>query len=172
MSIFIRNIMSNFTAQKQTIGLASWLLLCFATAVTCAFGSMNAPEFYGQLTQPNWAPPAWLFGPVWITLYTLMAIAALLVWRQGGLKANKSAMILFVVQLFINGLWSWLFFAWQMGLWSFVDIVILWVLILVTLLKFGRVRLLAAVLLIPYLMWVSFATALNFSMWQSNTGIL
>lgn len=158
--------------QKQIIGLIGWLVLCFSVAAVGAFGSMNAPEFYGQLLQPTWAPPAWLFGPVWSTLYTMMAIAAWLIWRQGGLKPIKTAMILFVVQLLVNGLWSWLFFAWQLGLWSFVNILVLWVLIVLTIRAFSRVNLLAGILLVPYLLWVSFAAVLNFYMWQLNPVIL
>lgn len=164
--------MSNFTAQKQILGLLAWLVLCFVIAAIGAMGSMNAPEFYGQLIQPTWAPPAWLFGPVWSTLYTLMGVAAWMVWRQGGLKDTKLPMVLFLIQLAVNALWSWLFFAWQMGVWSMVDIIVLWVLIVMTIVAFWRVNKLAALLMIPYLLWVSFAAVLNYYMWQLNPSIL
>jgi tryptophan-rich sensory protein len=101
-----------------------------------------------------------------------MAIAAWLVWRHGGFRANRAALSLFIVQLALNALWSWLFFAWHRGAWAFADIVVLWGLIVATLVSFWRVRPLAGALLIPYLLWVSFATALNYSVWQLNPQLL
>ena len=148
-------------------GLIGWLLLTMAAAGIGTLASVNADTLYGQLQQPAWAPPAWIFGPVWTLLYLMMAIAAWLVWR-GGLHANRSALTLYVVQLVLNCLWSWLFFGWRQGAWAFVDIVILWILILATLVSFWRIRPLAGALLVPYLAWVSFATALNFAVWQMN----
>ena len=157
---------------KQTLGFIAWLVLCYATSFIGAMGSVQAQSFYGQLTQPSWAPPPWLFGPVWTVLYALMAIAAWLVWRTGGFKAQGVALSLFLVQLVVNGLWSWLFFAWRLGGIAFAEIIVLWVLIAATLIAFWRVRVLAGVMLIPYLLWVSFASALNFSLWQLNPQIL
>ena len=148
-------------------GLIGWLLLTMAAAGIGTLASVNADTLYGQLQQPAWAPPAWIFGPVWTLLYLMMAIAAWLVWR-GGLHANRSALTLYGVQLVLNCLWSWLFFGWRQGAWAFVDIVILWILILATLVSFWRIRPLAGALLVPYLVWVSFATALNFAVWQMN----
>ena len=133
---------------------------------------MQAKSFYGQLTQPAWAPPGWLFGPVWTLLFALMAIAAWLVWRSGGFRANRAALSLFLLQLSLNALWSWLFFAWHRGALAFADIVLLWILIVATLVSFWRVRPIAGALLIPYLLWVSFAAALNYSVWQLNPQIL
>lgn len=133
---------------------------------------MDAGVFYDGLVQPEWAPPAGLFGPVWILLYGLMALAAWLVWCAGGFIRNGSALSLFIVQLVVNALWSWLFFTWHQGLWAFADIVLLWLLIVTVMLDFWRVRPLAGVLLLPYLAWVSFAAALNFQMWQLNPGIM
>ena len=122
--------------------------------------------------QPTWAPPAWLFGPVWSLLYAMMAVAAWLVWRDGGWQKNRAALTLFVLQLGFNALWSWLFFAWHMGAWAFADIALLWLLIATTIACFWRVRRLAGALLIPYLLWVSFAAMLNYSVWQLNPQIL
>jgi tryptophan-rich sensory protein len=102
----------------------------------------------------------------------MMAIAAWLVWRRGGFRANRIALSLFLAQLVLNALWSWLFFAWHLGASAFADIVILWVLIIATLISFWRVRPLAGALLIPYLLWVSFASALNYSIWQLNPQVL
>lgn len=101
-----------------------------------------------------------------------MAIAAWLVWRSGGFRTNRIALSLFFGQLILNAFWSWLFFAWQLGALAFADIIILWGLILATLISFWRVRPLAGALLIPYLLWVSFALVLNFSLWQLNPQLL
>ena len=164
--------MTSYTKQKQVIGLVGWLVVSFATSAIGAVASIQAKSFYTQLTQPSWAPPSSVFGPVWFVLYALMAIAAWLVWRSGGFRANRAALSLFLVQLALNALWSWLFFAWHYGAWAFADIVLLWGLIVVTLICFWRVRPLAGVLLIPYLLWVSFASALNYSVWQFNPQLL
>ncbi len=164
--------MATMSKQKQISGLIGWLVLSFAVSAVGAIASIQAQTFYGQLTQPSWAPPGSVFGPVWTALYALMAIAAWLVWRNGGFRANRNALSLFLVQLAMNALWSWLFFAWHLGAWAFIDILILWVLIVATIVFFWRVRPLAGVLLIPYLLWVSFAAALNYSVWQLNSGLL
>ena len=157
---------------RQYIGLLGWLLLCFAASGIGAIASIQAESFYQQLAQPAWAPPAWVFGPVWTTLYTMMAVSAWLVWRVDGFCAHSTAMTLFLVQLAFNSIWSWLFFAWHLGSLSFIDIILLWLLIVLTLLAFWRVRVLAGLLLVPYLLWVSFAAVLNYSIWQLNSEIL
>ncbi|NNL06688.1 MAG: tryptophan-rich sensory protein [Gammaproteobacteria bacterium] len=158
--------------QKQILGLFGWFLVSFAASAVGAVASIQARSFYGQLAQPAWAPPPWLFGPVWTILYALMAIAAWMVWRSGGFRANRTALSLFLAQLALNALWSWLFFAWHRGALAFVDILLLWLLIVATLVAFWRVRPLAGALLIPYLFWVSFASALNYSVWQLNPHVL
>lgn len=160
------------TKQQQIIGLVIWLMVCFAASAIGAVASVQARSFYVVLSQPSWAPPGWLFGPVWTALYTLMAIAAWLVWRQGGFKKNQVALSLFLLQLVLNALWSWLFFAWQMGAASLVNIILLWVLILATLWTFKQTSKWSALLMIPYLLWVGFATALNYAMWQLNPQVL
>ena len=101
-----------------------------------------------------------------------MGIAAWLVWRVGGFRVARTALTLFLVQLAVNALWSWLFFGWHLGGVAFADIALLWVLIVATLVAFWRVRPLAGVLLVPYLLWVSFAFALNYSVWQLNPQVL
>ena len=158
--------------QRQTLGFIGWFVLSFAASAVGAVASIEAKSFYRQLVQPSWAPPPWLFGPVWTVLYAMMAIAAWLVWRKGGFRANRIALSLFLVQLVLNALWTWIFFAWHSGAWAFAEIVVLWVLIVATIVAFWRVRPLAGALLIPYLLWVSFAAALNYSIWQLNAGIL
>ena len=157
---------------RQILGLIGWLVVSFAASAVGAVASIQAKSFYSQLVQPAWAPPSWLFGPVWTLLYALMAIAAWLVWRSGGFRINRIALSFFLVQLALNALWSWLFFAWHRGALSFADIVLLWVLIVATLFSFWRVRHLAGTLLIPYLLWVSFASVLNYSVWQLNPQVL
>ncbi len=154
------------------MGLIVWLLLVFAAAAVGAVASANAPEFYGELVRPTWSPPAWLFGPVWTLLYLLMGIAAWLVWRERGFRGGGIALGLFLGQLALNALWSWLFFAWQLGALSFFEIVILWLLIVATVVAFWRVRPLAGALLLPYLAWVSFAAVLNLAIWRLNPQLL
>jgi tryptophan-rich sensory protein len=160
------------SGMKQIIGLLGWLLLSFAAAAIGAVASVQAASFYQHLAQPSWAPPSSVFGPVWSVLYALMGIAAWLVWRDGGWRPQRGVLVLFVIQLAVNALWSWLFFAWHHGALAFVDIVLLWLLIVATVIGFWRVRPLAGALLLPYLCWVSFASALNFAVWHLNPGIL
>lgn len=164
--------MQSFSKQKQFLGLAGWLLVSYAASVVGAVASIQARSFYGQLEQPGWAPPPEIFGPVWTVLYTLMGISAWLVWRSGGFGPNRHALTLFLLQLAFNALWSWLFFAWNLGALALADIIVLWILIVATLISFWRVQPLAGALLVPYLLWVSFASALNFSLWQLNPQVL
>ncbi len=147
-------------------------MLTFAAAAIGAFASAQAGAFYAQLQQPVWAPPGWLFGPVWTVLYLMMAIAAWLVWRVHGFRRARVALGLFVLQLAANALWTWLFFVWHLGAFAFVEILLLWALIVATIVAFWRLLPVAAWLLVPYLAWVSFACALTLSTWQLNPTIL
>lgn len=160
------------TKQKQLVGLAGWLLVSFIAAAIGGAASVQAGPFYTQLVRPDWAPPPAIFGPVWSVLYALMGIAAWLVWRVGGIGAARSALTLFVGQLAFNALWSWLFFGWQRGALAFADILLLLVLIVATVIAFWRISPLAGALLTPYLVWVSFASALNYAVWQLNPLLL
>ena len=164
--------MQSLSKQKQILGLVGWLVVSFAASAVGAVASIRAKSFYSHLAQPAWAPPAGIFGPVWTVLYALMGIAAWLVWRSGGFRPNRKALTLFLLQLAFNSLWSWLFFAWHRGAWALADVLVLWILIVATLVSFWRLRPLAGALLIPYLLWVSFASALNYSVWQLNPQIL
>ena len=157
---------------KQIVGLAGWLFVSFIAAAAGGAASVQAGPFYAQLMRPDWAPPASVFGPVWTVLYALMGIAAWLVWRVGGFRAARFALTLFLVQLAVNALWSWLFFGWHRGALAFADILLLWVLIVATLMAFWRRSRFAGALLIPYLLWVTFASALNYSVWQLNPQLL
>lgn len=164
--------MTSLSKRKQILALLVWLAICFIASGVGAAASIRAASFYAELIQPSWAPPAAVFGPVWTILYVLMAVAAWLVWREGGFRANRPALNLFLVQLAVNGLWSWLFFAWHLGTFALANIAVLWLLIVVTVVSFWRVRPVAGAIMIPYLLWVSFAFALNFSVWQLNPKII
>lgn len=164
--------MSSYSKPQQILGLVIWLLISFIAAAIGAVASVQAADFYGSLQQPGWAAPAGVFSPVWTTLYTLMGIAAWGVWRVGGFQAARGALTLFLIQLGLNALWSWLFFVWNLGGPSFFEILILWVFIVATLVAFWRIRVWAGVLLIPYLLWVSFAAVLCFAVWRLNPGVL
>ena len=164
--------MPPYSTSKQALGLVGWLVATFAAGAVGAWASANAASFYGQLVQPAWAPPAWLFGPVWSALYLLMAIAAWLVWRQKGFSGAGAALQLFIAQLVANAGWTWLFFSLRLGALAFAEILLLWVLIALTVASFWRHSRLAALLLLPYLAWVSFAAALSFNLWRSNPTVL
>jgi tryptophan-rich sensory protein len=160
--------MSSLSNNKQLLGLAGWLTVSFVALAIGAAASIQARSFYSLLALPAWAPPAGLFAPVWTILFCLMGTAVWLVWREGGFARNRQPLIIFITQLFFNAIWSWLFFAWNQGLLALIDIALLWSLILATVVSFWRVRPLAGALLIPYLVWVGFAAALNYSLWQLN----
>lgn len=166
--------MSAYTlpTSKQALGLAAWLGVTFIAAAFGAKASIDAQTFYQQLTLPSWAPPGWLFGPVWTVLYGLMGVAAWLVWRDYGFAGAKTALTLYLTQLVFNALWSWTFFAWAQGALSFGVLVVLWLLIAATLYQFWRLKPLAGYLLLPYIAWVSFAGVLNFTVWQLNPTLL
>ncbi len=156
----------------QLPALLGWLLVSLAAGAVGAIASADAGSFYQQLARPAWAPPPWIFAPVWSVLYVLMGLAAWLVWRERMVRATRAALVVFVVQLLANALWTWLFFAWRQGALAFVEIVILSVLVLATVALFWRARPLAGALLLPYLAWVGFATALTWAMWRGNPALL
>lgn len=153
---------------RPWLGLVGWLLSSLAAGAVGALATAEARDFYAGLVRPPWAPPGWLFGPVWTTLYVMMGVAAWLVWRQAGWSEAAVALSLFVAQLAFNALWSWIFFAWRSGALAFAEILLLAALIVATMLAFARVRTAAAVLLLPYLAWVGYATALTWTLWRAN----
>ena len=155
---------------SQVAGLLGWLLVVFVAAAVGAAASVDAPSFYAQLSKPAWAPPAGVFGPVWTVLYALMGVAAWLVWRSPGPK--RAALTLFGAQLAANALWSWLFFAWHRGALAAVEILVLLALIVAMIVAFWRISRLAALLMVPYLLWVSFASVLPWAVWRSNQTLL
>jgi tryptophan-rich sensory protein len=157
---------------KPALALVLSFVISFAAAAVGGMATTRAPEFYAALSRPSWAPPSSVFGPVWTVLYAFMAVAAWLVWRERGLIGARVALALFVVQLALNALWSWLFFAWQRGRLAEIEIVLLLMMIALTLVAFWRVRRLAGTLLVPYLAWVTYATALTFALVRRNPDVL
>jgi translocator protein len=164
--------MASFSTTKQLSGLVVWLLASFTAAGIGGIASANAGAVYQQLTRPDWAPPAWLFAPVWSVLYLLMGVAAWLVWREGGFRPARVALSLFILQLAANALWTWLFFAWMQGALAFAEILLLWLLIISTMVAFWSIRPLAALLLLPYLGWVTYASLLTYALWRMNPALL
>ncbi len=148
------------------LALLGFAAACFAVAST---GAIFRPgEWYKSIAKPSWTPPDWLFGPAWTVLYVMIAISGWLVWREAGLAGAALAFILYALQLVLNGLWSAVFFGMKrIGL-ALVDVALLWLSILATIVAFYPHSPLAAWLLVPYLAWVSFASALNFAIWRMN----
>lgn len=124
--------------------------------------------WYPTLAKPSWTPPSWVFSPVWTTLYFMMAVAAWLVWRRFGWGGARVALALFACQLVLNVVWSGVFFALRRPGLAFVESVLLWVMILLTIIKFWPLSRTAGWLLMPYLLWVAYAVALNFAIWRMN----
>ncbi len=145
------------------------LVVCLGVGVVGAeLTAVSVRDWYPTLHKPAWTPPDWVFGPVWTALYVLMALAAWLVWRRGGWVANRTALGLFALQLALNAVWSGLFFALRSPAGGFADILLMWCAIVATIGSFWRVSTLAASLLVPYLMWVTYAAALNGVIWRMN----
>jgi translocator protein len=145
--------------------LLRWLAISFLPAVI-GF-RFPAPEYYARLEKPSWAPPGWLFGPVWTVLYALMGIAAWLVAGRAG-SASRTPLVLWGAQLALNATWTPVFFGLRAPGLALVNIILLWLALVATVTAFFSRRPVAGVLLIPYLIWVSFATALNFAIWRRN----
>ena len=151
---------------RSVLALAGWLAVAFTAA---AVGGLFLPgDWYAGLQKPAWNPPNWIFGPVWTLLYTMMAIAAWLVWRRGGFVRHQKALCLFLLQLCFNALWSPLFFGMHQPMLAFVDLVVLWLLLLGTVAAFWKTSRVAGTMLLPYLAWVTFAGALNWTLWKLN----
>jgi len=147
------------------------IVICHSAGfIGAIFTSSAILTWYDSLKKPFFSPPNWIFGPVWTILYTLMGISAYLVWRQGIHNSQvKTALIIFGVQLFLNAIWSPIFFGLRALFFALVVIIILWIAILLTILSFLKISKIAAVLLIPYILWVSLATILNYSLWVLNS---
>ena len=147
----------------------SILIPVLVGAISGYFTSSGVNGWYAAANKPWFNPPNWIFAPVWTTLYVLMGIALFLVWRTESVKTIKqTAIILFAVQLTLNFFWSFIFFKLQQPAWAFAEIIVMWLMILLTILWFGKINAVAAWLLVPYICWVSFASVLNYSIWKLN----
>ncbi|HEY1074943.1 MAG TPA: TspO/MBR family protein [Patescibacteria group bacterium] len=151
----------------------NWVRLLACVVGTNIVGNIGSLATFSQITtwyatleKPWFNPPNWLFGPAWTLLFTLMGISLYLILSHAGKREMKTAVLVFSIQMVLNVLWSFIFFGWhQLGI-AFAEIVILWVAILVTIINFSRISKVAAWILVPYLGWVTFASLLNFAVWQ------
>jgi len=149
--------------------------LILSLAITLAVGfiagfatNTSIDTWYATLHKPDFTPPNWLFPIAWTILYILMGIALYLVWKQPASNSRSRALAAYFIQLALNFLWSFLFFKWHAIGWAFVDIVCLWTFIAITIILFAVKSQTAAWLMIPYILWVSYATALNYFIWELN----
>ncbi|TWT60507.1 TspO/MBR family protein [Rubinisphaera italica] len=157
------------TSRTRWIGLLVFIVICVGAGGLGAIATTPEIEgWYKTIIKPSWNPPGWIFGPVWTTLYIMMAIAAWLVWKQAGFKAAKLPLTTFAIQLLLNVGWSWIFFGMHQPGWAFVEIIFLWLAILTTTILFFEKSVTAGGLMVPYLAWVSFASVLNFTIWRLN----
>jgi benzodiazapine receptor len=147
------------------------IIICqLAGVIGSVFTSPAIPSWYVTLSKPSFTPPNWVFAPVWTSLYLLMGISAFLVWRRGIDNPQVNlALRFFIIQLVLNSFWSVLFFGLRSPLLGFVEIILLWFFILLTIINFFKVLNTAGILLLPYILWVSFAAVLNFSLWRLNS---
>jgi tryptophan-rich sensory protein len=156
-------------------GRAAALLPAAAAILTAVVGGAAASDaagFYAQLDRPSWAPPAWLFGPAWTVLYLMIAVAGWRVLRAVSWREHAPTLSVYALQFVLNGLWSWLFFAWHSGAWAFAGALALAGSVLLNVWLFWRLQALAGALLLPYAAWVSFASLLTWSVWQRNPQLL
>ena len=154
---------------RDTLKLVASVVLCQIAGFLGSFFTTPAiPTWYAALRKPFFTPPNWIFSPVWISLFILVGISLFFVWRRTDHPKFKIAFIFFLVQLILNILWSAAFFGLRAPLLGLIDIVLLWIAILLTIQNFSKVSKFAGVLLVPYLLWVSFAALLNFSLWILN----
>jgi translocator protein len=157
--------MSALAVRRPLVGLAVFVAAVAATAVVGSLAAVSAAAEYQSLRTPSWAPPSWLFGPVWTVLYVFIAVSGWLVWKQRGVRWEMG---LFAVQLLLNAVWTPLFFAANRYGLALVDIVLLLAAIVALIVVFFRHNRVAALLLVPYLAWVGFATALNAAIVSMN----
>lgn len=155
--------------RHDVLALVGLLLLVYAVAaVGGLLTARSVGDWYKSLNKPWWTPPSWVFGPAWTLLYTLMAIAVWLIWRRGGETAVTLPLALWAVQLALNLAWSAVFFYARQPAWAMADIVLLWLAIAATMVTFWRVTPVAGWLLLPYLLWVTYASTLNWGIWRMN----
>jgi benzodiazapine receptor len=148
--------------------IVSIIIAQMAGAIGSFFTSSSVGTWYATVNKPSFNPPSWIFGPVWITLYALMGISSYLVWQARELPGAKIALWFYGIQLALNALWSILFFGMKNPGLAFAEIIILLISIIITTVLFWRISPLAGALMIPYILWVSFASILNYNIWQLN----
>lgn len=155
---------------KNIAKLILAIVVCqIAGAIGSIFTFSSIPIWYATINKPSFTPPNWLFGPVWITLYTLMGVSLYLIWNKGlKNKEVKSSLFIFSAQLALNALWSILFFGLKFPFYAFVEIIILWIAIALTIFKFYKISKNAGLILLPYMVWVSIALTLNLYVWILN----
>ena len=151
---------------KKIAGLLGWLLLCFGAGAFAAY--FDPGPWYQALAKPAWTPPDWVFPIVWPLLYLCMAVAAWMIWKNAGFSRGRSALQWFLIQLVLNAAWSWLFFGEQMIATALGEIFLLLVAIIFTTMLFWKIVPAAGWLMVPYLLWVGYASALNMAIWQMN----
>ncbi|MEX0646153.1 MAG: TspO/MBR family protein [Balneolaceae bacterium] len=158
------------TSFRSIAGFLFWVGICFFVAWTASLVTPEAvaSEWYRSLNKPVWNPPDWLFGPVWGLLYAFMGIAAWQVWRKFGFREAGIALFFFLVQLVLNGLWTQIFFGFRNPGLAFIEIIFLLAAIFVSIILFFQKDKLAGWLMVPYFLWVGFATALNGAIWMMN----
>lgn len=158
--------------------LARWryyflsFLATIATAVAGSVASIQSQSFYQEVERPSWAPPPQVFGPVWTVLYLMIASSAGMALTAAPPERRAGMGVILLIQFALNALWTWIFFVWRNGALAFVDIFALGLSIIVLIVLFWRFSKVAAAMLVPYLIWVSFAAALNFAIWRANPGML
>jgi translocator protein len=161
--------MENFKAREIPKLIVSIIIAFIAAGIGSLATSSQITTWYSTLAKPSWSPPNWVFGPVWTTLYLLMGIALFLVWREGFERQDvKIAMGIFGVQLILNVLWSVVFFSFHSLFGGFIVILVLWIAILATIIAFYTISKPAGIILIPYIIWVSIASYLNYTVYLLN----
>lgn len=150
------------TVTRRAVGLVLWILLCAGGGALVGVATAGGDSgWYQSLRKPAWTPPAWVFGPVWTTLYVMMGVAAWRIWRRGGWHRQVAPLLAFLVQLALNFAWSFVFFGRQAVGAALIEILALWAAVALTAALFYRVDKVAAWLLAPYMGWITFAAALN-----------
>jgi benzodiazapine receptor len=157
-------------SKSTWISLLGFMLLCgTAQWVSAKFTLPSVREWYPSLLKPSWTAPDWVFAPVWTLLYSMMAVAAWQVWLKRREEISEGFPLLpFLLQLVLNVFWSALFFGMRRPAWAFYEIGLLWMVVVFTIVSFKRISVLAALLMLPYLAWLTYAGCLNFAIWRMN----
>jgi tryptophan-rich sensory protein len=154
---------------KSILNLIIWIVTCLVAGILGTILTSPNTQWFANLIKPSFQPPNWLFGPVWTLLYILMGIAIWLIGKQGfKTKIEKQALYLFITQLFLNSMWSLVYFGMQQIFGALILIIFIWIFILLTIIWFNKINKIAGFLLLPYILWVSFATVLNATLWILN----